>query len=512
MKLSRHWFEMSRQEGVSCDSCSKRNFRGRRYKCLVCYDYDLCSSCYEAGAVTPHHTTNHPMQCILTRSDFELYYGGESLTVDQPQSFTCPHCGRMGLTETTLQEHVTLDHTDTSAEVVCPVCASLPGGDPNLMTDDLSGHLNLEHRSGPRDLISFLDEPASLRHSGVRRGPHASRGVGPRPRRCNMHFSTGGLSSISPSTRDTADPIAELLSQLSGVRRSTASTSAQSSTPSQLQQLQIQLQLERQQVRAARQQLERLPRRQAQASTSNAASSTTGPTAASTAAVVSASSASSNGELSSSSPPAPVNLQFLLSRCTEPPLSETELQAAEMERADHSLFVQELVMSTLSDSTALILSLGLNAVTSNRNSENNETFSSSRESPGGGGGARVTSTSSAPTGSSSSTSSVSASSQQKASSGSVPSKRTSTRGMGPVNASSGASRSQGQQLAQPQQQQSVHLRDRGAVMSLPTQPQPMRVVTGTGTIREVVGAPSYGSPGSSRRKPVRTATEPPPPH
>ncbi|KAK3928769.1 E3 ubiquitin-protein ligase KCMF1 [Frankliniella fusca] len=519
---------MSRQEGVSCDSCSKRDFRGRRYKCLVCYDYDLCSSCYEAGAVTPHHTTTHPMQCILTRSDFELYYGGESLTVDQPQSFTCPHCGRMGLTETTLQEHVTLDHTDTSAEVVCPVCASLPGGDANLMTDDLSGHLNLEHRSGPRDLISFLisftsmhivslifphDEPASLRHSGVRRGPHASRGVGPRPRRCNMHFSTGGLSSISPSTRDTADPIAELLSQLSGVRRSTASTSAQSSTPSQLQQLQIQLQLERQQVRAARQQLERLPRRQAQASTSNAASSTTGPPTASAAAVVSASSASSNGELSSSSPPTPVNLQFLLSRCTEPPLSETELQAAEQERADHSLFVQELVMSTLSDSTALILSLGPNAVTSNRNSENNETFSSSRESPGGGGGARVTSTSSAPTCSSSSTSSVSASSQQKASSGSVPSKRTSTRGMGPVNTSSGTSRSQGQaqQLAQPQQQ-SVHLRDRGAVMSLPAQPQPMRVVTGTGTIREVVGAPSYGSPGSSRRKPVRTATEPPPPH
>lgn len=130
---------------MSCDSCSKRNFRGRRYKCLVCYDYDLCSSCYETGATTPHHTTGHPMQCILTRSDFgkfllctlnrfnkcqvtslmsffiftELYYGGESLTVEQPQSFTCPHCGRMGLTETTLQEHVTLDHMVTTAEVVC---------------------------------------------------------------------------------------------------------------------------------------------------------------------------------------------------------------------------------------------------------------------------------------------------------------------------------------------------------------------------------------------------------
>ncbi|XP_034245273.1 E3 ubiquitin-protein ligase KCMF1-like isoform X2 [Thrips palmi] len=521
------WCSSLLADGVSCDSCSKRNFRGRRYKCLVCYDYDLCSSCYETGATTPHHTTGHPMQCILTRSDFELYYGGESLTVEQPQSFTCPHCGRMGLTETTLQEHVTLDHMVTTAEVVCPVCASLPGGDPNLMTDDLSGHLNLEHRSGPRDLISFLDEPASLRHGGVRRGPHASRGVGgPRPRRCNMHFSTGGLSSISPSTRDTVDPIAELLSQLSGVRRSTASTSAQSSTPSQLQQLQMQLQLERQQ--AARQQLERLPRRQAQTSTSNAASGTAAAPTASAAAVVSASSASSNGELGSSTPTAPVNLQFLLSRCTEPPLTEAELQAAEQERADHSLFVQELVMSTLSDSTASILSLGQNAVAPNRNSENSET-SSSRESPGGGGGARVQSSppSSAPsTGSSSSSSSVPASSQQRAATGAVAAKRSSTRGVGPVTASSGSSRNQAQaaqaaqaqsqQVAQPQQQP-LHLRDRGAVMSLQNQPsqqppQPMRVVTGTGTIREVVAAPSYGSPGSSRRKPVRTATEPPPPH
>lgn len=56
--------------GVSCDSCLKGNFRGRRYKCLICYDYDLCSTCYEAGATNTRHTTDHPMQCILTRADF----------------------------------------------------------------------------------------------------------------------------------------------------------------------------------------------------------------------------------------------------------------------------------------------------------------------------------------------------------------------------------------------------------------------------------------------------------
>lgn len=57
-----------------------------------------------------------------------------------------------------------------------------------------------------------------------------------------MHFSSsGGLSALSPSGRDSVDPIAELLSQLSGVRRGAPQ-------PSQLQQLQMQIQLERQQV------------------------------------------------------------------------------------------------------------------------------------------------------------------------------------------------------------------------------------------------------------------------
>lgn len=65
-----------------------------------------------------------------------------------------------------------------------------------------------------------------------------------------MHSSGGA--------RDSADPIAELLSQLSGVRRaqsnsvpgsSASSLQGSQNVSSQLQQLQMQLQLERQQVR-----------------------------------------------------------------------------------------------------------------------------------------------------------------------------------------------------------------------------------------------------------------------
>lgn len=62
-----------------------------------------------------------------------------------------------------------------------------------------------------------------------------------------MHFSSSG--GLSPSSREGIDPIAELLSQLSGVRRSGGGSGQSSSAPTQLQQLQMQLQIERQQVR-----------------------------------------------------------------------------------------------------------------------------------------------------------------------------------------------------------------------------------------------------------------------
>ncbi|XP_072310823.1 E3 ubiquitin-protein ligase KCMF1 [Eucyclogobius newberryi] len=336
---------MSRHEGVSCDACLKGNFRGRRFKCLICYDYDLCASCYESGATTTRHTTEHPMQCILTRVDYDLYYGGDTFSVEQPQSFTCPYCGKMGFTETSLQEHVTAEHAETSTEVICPICAALPGGDPNHVTDDFTAHLTLEHRA-PRD----LDESSSVRH--VRRMFHPGRGLGgPRARRTNMHFtsgSTGGLSSSSsqsstytPSNREAMDPIAELLSQLSGVRRA-AGGQINSSGPSasQLQQLQMQLQLERQQAQAARQQVEsgRHATRRSNNNPGNTGSTIAPPstTATSTATV-------GDGNPSSSSH----SSQFLLARLNEPKMSETERQLFEGERADRSLFVQELLLSTL---------------------------------------------------------------------------------------------------------------------------------------------------------------------
>lgn len=262
---------MSRHDGVSCDNCLTSNFQQKRFKCLICYDYDLCEICFDNKVSTSRHSSSHPMQCILTKKDFDLFYGGEGITMDNPPALTCPLCGKLGFTEASLQEHVNSQHAEASVEVVCPICAAIPAGEPNHVTDDFATHLAIEHNNSQR---ANADDPMLARQN-MRRMFYPGRSVrGSRHQRSShMHFSSGssslvpGFNTVSNaaatplphhSREPFTDPIAELLSQLSGVRRS-AQQLQNVSTSSQLQELQAQLQLERQRASIIRQQLERIP-------------------------------------------------------------------------------------------------------------------------------------------------------------------------------------------------------------------------------------------------------------
>lgn len=35
-----------RHPNIICDCCKKHGLRGMRWKCRICFDYDLCTQCY----------------------------------------------------------------------------------------------------------------------------------------------------------------------------------------------------------------------------------------------------------------------------------------------------------------------------------------------------------------------------------------------------------------------------------------------------------------------------------
>ncbi|CAF2085403.1 unnamed protein product [Rotaria magnacalcarata] len=260
---------MSTHEGVSCDACGKSNFRSKRFKCLTCYDYDLCSTCREQGEISSNHTKEHPMQCILTRPDFDLYYYGEKCTYDQPQSLTCPLCGDMGLgfpflnealssnnnsEHTDFFQHLQIKHGNDQQlyEVICPICAAMANSESNLVTADLISHVTNDHQdlqvnspsSTGREINTYLRQSLSTRNhdfgigagirNGFRRGSlrttnrrgTQARGSGP----VSQHFVIDTPSGL-PTDVSGNDPITNLLTQLSNVRRLAAVNTNNNNSP-----------------------------------------------------------------------------------------------------------------------------------------------------------------------------------------------------------------------------------------------------------------------------------------
>lgn len=358
-------------EGVTCDPCGKNNFSGLRYKCLVCLDYDLCAQCFDTKQVSINHLETHPVQCIVPKSDYEIYFFGEPPT-EPTKSLTCPVCGSLGFTEATLADHVSTDHptdindsSNTVSGVVCPIC----GLEKNQLVYDFASHLNMEHKT-PR---GHLDQLGIRGGRGNRCNPRASRG-----RRSQYSTVTSLTNLTAASNRDSAEHLVEILSQITGVRRAPGGLregiSAQTSA-SQIQQLQMQLQSSPPHLRADRDL--RIIKRSFQPLVNNpsycqnAASPEVVTANGNQSFVVMDQNSLLSTAMASGLSPSTVNniedgmnvlqndydeetisedtnnsTQYLLAKCIKPVMTEAEQQEREILKADRSIFVQELLMQT----------------------------------------------------------------------------------------------------------------------------------------------------------------------
>lgn len=169
-----------------------------------------------------------------------------------------------------LFHHLQSKHADEqqSNGVICPVCAAMINGEPNLVTADLLSHIANDHQYQPVQTPStpglgsnpYIRQSSSNRDSdftgtrgGFRRGPLRTPG-----RRGVLGRGGGTVSQhfvVDTSTvNGGSDPIADLLTQLSTVRRLAAannnSSSSSSSNTISLQTLTRQ-QYERERLRTA---------------------------------------------------------------------------------------------------------------------------------------------------------------------------------------------------------------------------------------------------------------------
>lgn len=108
---------MNRHENVVCKGCGEVNFTGRCYRCLSCDNFNMCAGCYDNDFTSPQHLFDHPVKCVLTPADVEVYFGGEYLN-DPPQSYRCPYCKQWGYNESTFLEHVSAVHVGASTLLV----------------------------------------------------------------------------------------------------------------------------------------------------------------------------------------------------------------------------------------------------------------------------------------------------------------------------------------------------------------------------------------------------------
>ncbi|NP_001088839.1 uncharacterized protein LOC496148 [Xenopus laevis] len=177
---------------VFCASCLRRCTYDKTSMCAVCRGklktescaYDLttqmenieasCKGCNKKMKLSKMR--EHLAAC----SKYEKYVmnGIKSVKMGQSQevgdipnrfTFTCPYCQEQNLAREGLVDHCRRFHLTDATPVVCPICASMPWGDPGYRSANFIEHINRRHRFSYDTFVDYsADEEAMINEALVR--------------------------------------------------------------------------------------------------------------------------------------------------------------------------------------------------------------------------------------------------------------------------------------------------------------------------------------------------------
>ncbi|KAM4689456.1 E3 ubiquitin-protein ligase RNF138-like [Discoglossus pictus] len=159
--------------GAHCPLCRGAVCKRERATPTRAYDIDIemgthsgpCRYCDKK--VKYSYMRHHYKSCKKYQEEYGIL---PKMSVDQvsPHSmarvdptYKCPLCPIQNLNRSGLLKHCNTQHYFEIVETVCPICATLPWGDPNQKTGNVVDHLNARHKFDYEDFVNvFLDEEA----------------------------------------------------------------------------------------------------------------------------------------------------------------------------------------------------------------------------------------------------------------------------------------------------------------------------------------------------------------
>ncbi|XP_028926728.1 E3 ubiquitin-protein ligase RNF114 [Ornithorhynchus anatinus] len=154
---------------IFCSACLKECLKPKKPVCGVCRSPLLikerarelesqiertettCNGCHKNLSLSKmrEHAASCSKYQSLLMEDVKAASKDVSLQLrDVPNRFTfpCPYCSEKNLDQEGLVEHCKRDHSLDAKSVVCPICASMPWGDPNYRSANFIEHIERRHR------------------------------------------------------------------------------------------------------------------------------------------------------------------------------------------------------------------------------------------------------------------------------------------------------------------------------------------------------------------------------